>query len=71
MSTEPPTYANCIGGAWQREPDTMPARNPATGETLGPLPKNSRETAGRAVAAAKAAAISTALDRLADEMAGA
>ncbi len=56
MSREPPTYANCIGGAWEREPDTMPARNPATGETLGLLPRSSRETAGRAVAAAKAAA---------------
>lgn len=48
--------ANYIGGQWVGEPDTMPAVNPATGEVIATLPKSSRETAGRAVAAAKAAA---------------
>ncbi|TIO08649.1 MAG: aldehyde dehydrogenase family protein, partial [Mesorhizobium sp.] len=48
--------ANFIGGTWQTEPDTMPAFNPATGETIAQLPRSSRETVQRAVAAAKAAA---------------
>lgn len=56
MSAHLQVYANCIGGAWEREQETMPARNPATGETIGLLPKSSRGTAARAVAAAKAAA---------------
>jgi succinate-semialdehyde dehydrogenase/glutarate-semialdehyde dehydrogenase len=47
---------NFIGGEWSSEPQTMLAINPATGETLAHLPKSSRETAGRAVASAKAAA---------------
>ena len=48
--------ANFIGGEWQTEPETMAAVNPATGETIAQLPRSSRETAQRAVAAAKAAA---------------
>ena len=48
--------ANYIGGSWVSEPETMPAVNPATGETIANLPKSGRETAARAVAAAKAAA---------------
>ncbi len=56
MSAQPDIYANCIGGTWEREPEAMSAYNPATGETIGLLPKSSRETASRAVAAAKAAA---------------
>ncbi len=56
MSVQHDIYANCIGGAWEREPEVMSAINPATGETIGLLPKSRRETASRAVAAAKAAA---------------
>ncbi|RUX22631.1 aldehyde dehydrogenase family protein, partial [Mesorhizobium sp. M7A.F.Ca.US.011.01.1.1] len=48
--------ANFIGGEWRTEPDTMAAVNPATGEIIAQLPRSSRETAQRAVAAAKAAA---------------
>ncbi|PDQ19669.1 aldehyde dehydrogenase [Mesorhizobium sanjuanii] len=48
--------ANFIGGEWQTEPETMAAVNPATGETIAQLPRSSRETAQRAVAAAKTAA---------------
>ncbi|MFB2553169.1 aldehyde dehydrogenase family protein [Ensifer soli] len=51
---------NFIGGEWIAEAETMPAVNPATGETIGALPKSSRETAAKAVAAAKAAAPSWA-----------
>lgn len=47
---------NYIGGTWAAEAETLPAINPATGETIATLPKSSRETAGRAVAAARAAA---------------
>jgi acyl-CoA reductase-like NAD-dependent aldehyde dehydrogenase len=46
---------NFIDGAWEAEPELMPATNPATGEKIAWLPKSSRETAGRAVAAAKRA----------------
>lgn len=48
--------ANFIAGKWQIEAETMPAINPANGETIAQLPKSSRETADKAVAAAKAAA---------------
>lgn len=48
---------NYIGGSWTGEPETMPAVNPATGETIATLPKSSRETADRAVAAARKAAL--------------
>jgi acyl-CoA reductase-like NAD-dependent aldehyde dehydrogenase len=44
---------NYIDGAWEAEPDLMPAINPATGEEIAWLPRSSRETARRAVAAAK------------------
>jgi acyl-CoA reductase-like NAD-dependent aldehyde dehydrogenase len=56
MTVQVPTYENCIGGRWEGEAETMPARNPATGEIIGHLPKSSRATASRAVAAANAAA---------------
>jgi len=56
MTLQMPIYENCIGGRWERETETMPVRNPATGETIGHLPKSSRATAARAVAAANAAA---------------
>jgi len=46
---------NFIDGAWEAEAERMPAINPATGETIAWLPKSSRETARRAVAAAKRA----------------
>ncbi|MDX3924369.1 MAG: aldehyde dehydrogenase family protein [Shinella sp.] len=54
-STKGPA-GNFIGGAWQSEPETMPAINPATGEIIAQLPKSSRETVAKAVAAAKTAA---------------
>jgi acyl-CoA reductase-like NAD-dependent aldehyde dehydrogenase len=50
-----PLYDNFIGGAWVPEVDHMPAINPATGETLGLLPRSSRATADKAVKAARAA----------------
>lgn len=46
---------NFIDGTWEAEPDLMPAINPATGEKIAWLPKSSRETARRAIAAAKQA----------------
>ncbi|MBW8726295.1 MAG: aldehyde dehydrogenase [Inquilinus limosus] len=49
------TFANHIGGRWETEPETMPATNPATGEPIGRLPRSSRDTARRAIAAARAA----------------
>ncbi|MFE0752455.1 aldehyde dehydrogenase family protein [Inquilinus sp. NPDC058860] len=49
------TFANHIGGRWETEPETMPATNPATGEPIGRLPRSSRETARRAIAAARQA----------------
>lgn len=49
------TFANHIGGRWEAEPEWMPATNPATGEPIGRLPRSSRETARRAIAAARAA----------------
>ena len=49
------TFANHIGGRWETEPETMPAVNPATGEPIGRLPRSSRETARRAITAARAA----------------
>ncbi|HTI01954.1 MAG TPA: aldehyde dehydrogenase family protein [Acidisoma sp.] len=47
-------WQNYIGGQWVSEPETMPAISPANGETIGMLPKSSRETAQRAIAAARA-----------------
>jgi acyl-CoA reductase-like NAD-dependent aldehyde dehydrogenase len=55
-----PVYENFIGGVWAGEPERMPAINPATGETLGALPRSSRATAGKAVEAARAAQASWA-----------
>jgi acyl-CoA reductase-like NAD-dependent aldehyde dehydrogenase len=49
------TWQNYIGGRWVSEPETMPAISPATGETIGLLPRSSRETAQKAIAAARAA----------------
>jgi hypothetical protein len=46
---------NFIDGSWQTAPERMPAINPANGETIAWLPKSDRATAGRAIAAAKAA----------------
>lgn len=52
---------NYIGGHWEnQESETFTARNPATGGGLASLPQSSRETAGRAVAAAKEAQTSWA-----------
>ena len=48
-------WQNYIGGEWAAEPDSMSAVNPATGEPIGLLPKSSRATAQRAIAAARAA----------------
>jgi acyl-CoA reductase-like NAD-dependent aldehyde dehydrogenase len=47
-------WQNYIGGQWVSEPETMPAISPANGETIGTLPRSSRETARRAIAAARA-----------------
>jgi succinate-semialdehyde dehydrogenase/glutarate-semialdehyde dehydrogenase len=49
------TWQNYIGGQWVSEPETMPAINPATGETIGLLPKSARRTAEHAIAAAEKA----------------
>jgi succinate-semialdehyde dehydrogenase/glutarate-semialdehyde dehydrogenase len=46
---------NFIGVQWQSEPETTSAISPATGETIGVLPRSTRETAQRAIAAARAA----------------
>ncbi len=46
---------NFIDGAWEDEPDRMPAINPATGEQIAWLPKSDRACAGRAIAAARRA----------------
>jgi succinate-semialdehyde dehydrogenase/glutarate-semialdehyde dehydrogenase len=46
---------NFINGAWEDEPDRMPAINPATGEQIAWLPKSDRACAGRAIAAARRA----------------
>src|SRR6202140_5979966 len=46
---------NFIDGAWEDEPERMPAINPATGEQIAWLPKSDRACAGRAIAAAKRA----------------
>jgi acyl-CoA reductase-like NAD-dependent aldehyde dehydrogenase len=52
--------ANFIAGEWQTETETMPAVNPANGDIIAQLPKSSRATADKAVAAAKAAAVTWA-----------
>jgi acyl-CoA reductase-like NAD-dependent aldehyde dehydrogenase len=49
------TWQNYIAGRWVSEPETMPATNPASGETIGLLPRSSRATAQQAIAAARAA----------------
>jgi acyl-CoA reductase-like NAD-dependent aldehyde dehydrogenase len=46
---------NFIDGAWEGQPDKMPAINPATGGQIAWLPKSDRACAGRAIAAAKRA----------------
>jgi succinate-semialdehyde dehydrogenase/glutarate-semialdehyde dehydrogenase len=47
---------NYIGGKWENdEAESFVVKNPANGQTLGSLPKSSRATAQRAVAAAGAA----------------
>src|SRR5690349_17300934 len=46
---------NFIAGQWESEPDSMPAINPATGELIAQLPRSTRATASRAVAAARGA----------------
>jgi succinate-semialdehyde dehydrogenase/glutarate-semialdehyde dehydrogenase len=46
---------NFIAGQWESEPDSMPAVNPATGALIAQLPRSTRETASRAVAAARRA----------------
>jgi len=53
----PQAYRNYVNGAWvdARSGETMPSINPATGETLGRVPKSGPEDAQAAVAAAKAA----------------
>ncbi len=48
-------YDNFIGGVWVPETDRMSAINPATGETLGSLPRSRRATAELAVKAARSA----------------
>lgn len=48
-------WQNYIDGEWLSEAETMIARNPATGEAIGILPKSSRATARRAVEAARKA----------------
>src|ERR1700761_2867282 len=55
MSAQMQLWQNYIGGAWVSEPETMPAINPASGETIGLLPRSSRATAQLAIAAARAA----------------
>ncbi len=56
MAAEPlEQLDNFINGAWERQPERMPAHNPATGEQIAWLPKSDRGCAGRAVAAAKQA----------------
>ena len=45
-----------IGGAWEDGPEeAVEATSPATGESLGLVAQGDRETAGRAIAAARAA----------------
>ncbi len=56
MAAEPlEQLDNFINGAWERQPERMPAHNPATGEQIAWLPKSDRGCAGLAVAAAKQA----------------
>ena len=56
---ELPTLAqdpgNYIGGKWEVEPETFAVVNPANDQTLAYLPKSTRATAQRAIAAAGAA----------------
>ena len=53
----PQAYRNYVNGAWvdARSGETMPSINPATGETLGRVPKSGPEDAQAAIAAARAA----------------
>ena len=53
----PQAYRNYVNGAWvdARSGETMPSINPATGETLGRVPKSGAEDAQAAIAAARAA----------------
>jgi acyl-CoA reductase-like NAD-dependent aldehyde dehydrogenase len=49
------TWQNYIAGRWVSERETMSAINPASGETIGLLPRSSRATAQQAIAAARSA----------------
>lgn len=51
---------NFIGGEWQDEPETTQAVSPSTGAAIGTLPRSTRDTAQRAIAAARAASRSWA-----------
>ncbi|HET6947911.1 MAG TPA: aldehyde dehydrogenase family protein [bacterium] len=53
----PQVHRNYVNGVWvdARSGETMPSINPATGETLGRVPKSGPEDAQAAIAAARAA----------------
>jgi 1-pyrroline dehydrogenase len=57
MSTTATTYKNFVGGEWvdAASGETMEVINPATGETIGEVPRCSAEDVDRAVAAASKA----------------
>jgi 1-pyrroline dehydrogenase len=57
MSTTATTYKNFVGGEWvdAASGETMEVINPATGETIGEVPRCSAEDVDRAVAAANKA----------------
>jgi 1-pyrroline dehydrogenase len=57
MSTTATTYKNFVGGEWvdAASGETMEVINPATGETIGGVPRGSAEDVDRAVAAANKA----------------
>lgn len=48
-------YRLFVGGKWVDDKETMPVIDKYTGETIGIVPAASRETVGRAIAAARAA----------------
>ena len=49
------SFQNFIDGAWEEQPEKMPAINPANGEQIAWLPRSDRACAGRAIAAARRA----------------
>src|SRR5882672_11262963 len=57
MSATKTTYENFVGGEWvgAASGETMEVVNPATGETIGEVPRCSAEDVDRAVAAANTA----------------